>query len=77
MATLTSNPIVNYVRESKEELKKVAWPSRKVIIRDTLTVIGVSLAVAVFFGAIDFGMLKGLDLALVKLQQERPKGIVF
>lgn len=69
MATLTNNPLVNYVRESKEELKKVAWPSRKIIVRDTATVIGVSLAVAVFFGALDLGLLRGLDVILEKISQ--------
>ena len=58
------NKVVSYVKESKEELKKVAWPSRKMVVRDTLIVLGVSLTMAVFFGAIDFGLSQGLEKLL-------------
>jgi preprotein translocase subunit SecE len=59
--SLTNNPLVNYVRESKEELKKVAWPTRQTVIRDTVIVVSISLATAVFFGAIDFGLSTGFQ----------------
>ena len=62
--TMGNNPLVNYVKESAVELRKVAWPTRKVVVRDTLVVIGVSLVMAVFFGAIDFGLSKGLEKLL-------------
>lgn len=55
------NPIVKYFYEAKEELEKVTWPSRKETLRSTLIVIGVSLAVAVFLGALDFGFSKALE----------------
>lgn len=51
--TLKNNPPVNYLRNSREELRKVTWPSRARVTRDTLIVIGLSLAVGAFFGAID------------------------
>lgn len=59
-----ANPVVTYVKESKEELKKVAWPSRQAVVRDTAIVIGVSLITAVFFGALDFGLSAGLQKLL-------------
>ncbi len=59
-----ANKVVTYVKESKEELKKVSWPSRRTVVRDTLIVLGVSLTMAVFFGAIDFGLSKGLEKLL-------------
>lgn len=59
--SLTNNPLVNYVRESKEELKKVAWPSRKVVVRDTIIVVSISLTMAVFFGAVDYGLSTGFQ----------------
>jgi preprotein translocase subunit SecE len=62
-----ANKVVSYIKESKEELKKVAWPSRKMVIRDTLIVLGVSLSMAVFFGVVDFGLSKGLE-KLISLQ---------
>ena len=59
-----ANKVVSYVRESKEELKKVAWPSRKTVVRDTFIVLVVCLAMAVFFGVIDFGLSKGVEKLL-------------
>ena len=51
-----ANKLVKYVKESKDELKKVVWPSKKETTKYTLLVIGVSLATAVFLGALDFGL---------------------
>jgi preprotein translocase subunit SecE len=48
------NKFINYLKESKEELKKVSWPTRQTTINHTLVVIGVSVAVAIFLGGIDF-----------------------
>ena len=35
-------------------MKKVNWPNRQETIRYTLIVVGVSFAVAIFLGALDF-----------------------
>jgi preprotein translocase subunit SecE len=48
------NRIVNFFKEVRLELKKVAWPNRQDTINHTLIVIGITLAVAVFLGAMDF-----------------------
>lgn len=55
------NKLVRYFYEAKEELEKVTWPSRKETIRSTLIVVGVSLGMAVFLGALDFGFSKALE----------------
>ncbi|MBI4049794.1 MAG: preprotein translocase subunit SecE [Candidatus Doudnabacteria bacterium] len=55
-----------FVKEAKNELFKVVWPTRAEIIRITIVVILISLAVAVFLGAIDFGLSK-----LIKYVVER------
>lgn len=55
------NNIITYIKESRKELKKVAWPTRKETIRHTLIVIGVSLGVAVFLGLIDYLLTIGLE----------------
>jgi len=52
-----ANRLTRYILESKEELKKVSWPTRQQVVRDTVVVIGISVAVAAFFGAIDFGLM--------------------
>ncbi len=62
--SLTNNKLASYIRESREELKKVTWPTRKAVIRDTLIVIGATLGLGLFFGLVDFGLSKGLQLVL-------------
>ncbi len=51
--SLTNNPLVNYIRNSKEELKKVSWPKRDRVIRDTSIVVAISLGTALFFALAD------------------------
>lgn len=46
--------IKNYFKEVRVEMAKVKWPTRQETINYTIVVIGVSLAVAVFLGALDF-----------------------
>lgn len=48
------NKIITFLKETKVELKKVNWPTRKQSIKYTLIVIGVSLTVAIFLGGLDF-----------------------
>jgi len=48
------NKLVSYVRESREELKKVVWPTRRQATNHTLIVIGVSIFVAIFLGVVDY-----------------------
>ena len=58
------NPVlalVNYLRESKEELEKVSWPSRADTLRYSGIVIGMSVVLAVFFAALDYGLSHGLE----------------
>lgn len=46
--------ITTFLKEVRLEMKKVNWPTRQQTVRYTLIVIGVSLAVAAFLGALDF-----------------------
>lgn len=55
------NKIIQYIKGSKDELKKVVWPSRKQLVNHTVMVIAISLAVAMFLGIIDFGLTKLLE----------------
>jgi len=48
------NRLINYIKASRLELKKVVWPSKKEIISHTSLVIGISLAVAAFLGIADY-----------------------
>ena len=46
--------IFSFFKEVKLEMKKVNWPSKGKVFKDTLIVLGVSLALAVFLGGLDF-----------------------
>ncbi|MFA5076130.1 MAG: preprotein translocase subunit SecE [Patescibacteria group bacterium] len=59
--SLTNNRVVNYFKEAKIELKKVAWPTRKETTKHTLLVIGISLALAAFLGALDYFFTIGFE----------------
>ena len=48
------NKGINFLKEVKTEIKKVNWPTKKETTRYTLIVIGVSFAVAIYLGALDF-----------------------
>ena len=56
------NKIIQYIKDSKVELKKVVWPTKKETRNHTLMVIGISLAVAAFLGFIDYGLNLLLEL---------------
>jgi preprotein translocase subunit SecE len=46
--------IITYLKEVRIEMKKVNWPTRQETLRYTLIVIGISVAIAIFLGGIDF-----------------------
>ncbi|MBU1131607.1 preprotein translocase subunit SecE [Patescibacteria group bacterium] len=56
------NKLIQYVKDSRAELKKVVWPSKKETQNHTLMVIGISLAVAAFLGIIDYGLNLVIEL---------------
>jgi len=46
--------IVNYVKDTKAELKHVSWPTRKQTSVFTVVIILISLFIAFFLGFFDF-----------------------
>ena len=61
------NKIVAYVKEAREELKKVTWPTREETRRLTLVVLGVTIAFSIGLGLLNsllgyilFGAIGGL-----------------
>ena len=52
---------VSFLRETKDELKKVVWPTRQEVIRLTFVVILISLIVGVFLGGLDFVFVKMIE----------------
>ncbi len=55
-----TNPI-QFLKEARSEMTKVVWPSKQQTIRITIAVVVLSLVVAVFLGAIDYGLTKLFD----------------
>lgn len=45
--------VINFFLEAKGELMKVNWPTKDQLIRYTVLVVVISLAVAIFLGALD------------------------
>lgn len=58
--------IKEFVLEAKAELLKVNWPSKKQTINYTLTVIGVSVVVALFLGSLDYVFSYVLKTFIIK-----------
>ena len=55
---------LQFLQQTREELQKVIWPSRKETIRLTTVVILVSLFVGLFIGGLDFVFTKLLSLLI-------------
>jgi len=54
------NPI-GFLKEAREELGKVTWPSKKETIRYSTIVICVTVGLAGFFTVLDWALTLGLD----------------
>ena len=65
-----TNPLsalIDYLKSSRAELLKVTWPSREQTVRYSILVIVVSLAMAGFFAALDFGLSRGVQTLLLRV----------
>jgi preprotein translocase subunit SecE len=48
------NPI-EFLKQVRSELKKVEWPTKQQVIKATVLVLGVSIAMGAILGGLDFG----------------------
>lgn len=53
--------LIQYLKETKSELKYVSWPTKEQTVTFTIVVILISLGVAFFLGFFDFLFIKGLS----------------
>ena len=53
--------IIEYLKETKTELKHVIWPKRSQTLYYTLIIIVLSVIVAYYLGIFDFIFSKGLE----------------
>ena len=58
---MIARPFINYVHASVEELKKVAWPTRKQVWNGTLLVVGMSVFLALYLGLLDYILNLGVE----------------
>jgi preprotein translocase subunit SecE len=58
------NRLVRFLKETRTEIKKVAWPTRKQAINLTFIVIGVTAAMSLFLGVLDFLLQRALNLVV-------------
>lgn len=61
-----TNKAVTFLREAKAELMKVNWPNRNQVINYTMLVIGISIAVAIFLGGLDYIFSYLLKIFIIK-----------
>lgn len=47
-------------------MRKVVWPTRQETIKYTVAVVGISVALAAFFGGVDFGLSYLLETYILK-----------
>ncbi len=53
-----------YLRESRLELKKVVWPTRKEVLATTVAVVVLVAVMCLYLGLVDFGLTKLMQLIL-------------
>lgn len=58
------NKLISYIKSSIEEMKKVTWPTKKETYNYTILVIGISIGVAAFLGALDYIFSYLLQIAI-------------
>lgn len=56
--------IISFFRESFEEMKKVVWPSREILLRHTMIVLATVIISMLIIAAIDFGLSKLVELMI-------------
>lgn len=56
--------LIQFFEESKVEIKKVVWPTRKETVTTCIAVLVVSLVIAVYLGIVDFTFSKIIEAIL-------------
>ena len=54
-----------FIQESRQEFRRVNWPDRPTTVRYTLFVIGLSIGLSLFLGALDFIFLETLKATIL------------
>ena len=54
--------LVRFIKDYKSEVKKIVWPTRKTVIKNTGIVLAICLIIVAFIWLVDFGLAQLLDL---------------
>lgn len=65
MPDFRGGPVI-FLREVKSELGKVVWPTREEVVKLTIIVVAVSLAIGLYIGGLDLVFTKFTDLLVKK-----------
>ena len=68
-----ANPFTEYLRQTRSELRHVAWPTRTQTIVYAVLVGAISVGVALYLGLFDFLFTTGLTRLLRVLPQGAPQ----
>jgi preprotein translocase subunit SecE len=61
------NAVVRYIRETRGEIRKVTWPTRRESWRLTAIVLGVTVATAAFLWFFDFIFSGGIQFLIERI----------
>ncbi len=53
--------LINYLRETRAELRHVTWPTREQAINYTIIVLVISVGTGIFLGLLDYLFAQGLQ----------------
>ena len=53
--------LINYLRDTRAELRHVSWPTRAQAINYTIIVVLISIGTGIFLGVLDFGFSRLLE----------------
>lgn len=56
--------LVEFFEESKVEIKKVVWPTRKETVTTCIAVLVVSVVIALYLGVVDLALSKFVEVVL-------------
>ena len=56
------NRLMKFFRETKSEMKKVSWPSKAQLIRNTVVILAFVVIMTVVLSLVDFGFERLLSL---------------
>lgn len=60
---MATNP-VQFVQQTRAEIAKIVWPTRREVLLTTVMVFLLAIAAAVFFSIVDLGIRTGLTEVL-------------